>query len=146
EAQQNNPHSLLWWMKRLIALQRRSLAFGRGRLEFVHVGKPKVLAFVRRYRDETILVGGNLSRFVQHAELGLGPFQGMVPTEMLGRHRFPAVGTHPYPLTLGSYAFYWFGLEPEQAVLVGHAQEDEQPALEITGSWEAIFQDPAREA
>ena len=30
EAQQNNPHSLLWWMKRLIALRKRHLAFGRG--------------------------------------------------------------------------------------------------------------------
>ena len=30
EAQQNNPHSLLWWMKRLIALRKRYQAFGRG--------------------------------------------------------------------------------------------------------------------
>ena len=36
EAQQNNPHSLLWWMKRLIALRKRFKAFGRGTLEFLH--------------------------------------------------------------------------------------------------------------
>src|SRR5207302_508497 len=28
EAQQNNPHSLLWWMKRLMALRKRHQAFG----------------------------------------------------------------------------------------------------------------------
>ena len=30
EAQQNNPQSLLWWMKRLIALRKQHQAFGRG--------------------------------------------------------------------------------------------------------------------
>ena len=30
EAQQRNPASLLWWMKRLIALRKRYPAFGRG--------------------------------------------------------------------------------------------------------------------
>ena len=29
ETQQSNPHSLLWWMKRLIALRKRHQAFGR---------------------------------------------------------------------------------------------------------------------
>ena len=53
EAQQSNPHSLLWWMKRLIALRKRYQAFGRGTLEFLHPDNRKVLAFVRRYEDET---------------------------------------------------------------------------------------------
>ncbi len=35
EAQQANPHSLLWWMKRLIALRKRHPAFGRGTIEFL---------------------------------------------------------------------------------------------------------------
>ncbi len=49
EAQQNNPHSLLWWMKRLIALRRRHRAFGRGTLEFLPGENHKVLAFLRQY-------------------------------------------------------------------------------------------------
>src|SRR5262249_15810118 len=49
EAQQNNPNSLLWWMKRLIDLRRRHQAFGRGTLEFLYPDNHKVLAFVRRY-------------------------------------------------------------------------------------------------
>ena len=36
----------------------------------------------------------------------------MTPVEMLGRTRFPAIGTLPYLLSLGPYAFYWFLLEP----------------------------------
>src|SRR5205085_1845884 len=54
EAQQNNPHSLLWWMKRLIALRKRSRAFSRGTLEFLQPENRKVLAFVRRYEAEQI--------------------------------------------------------------------------------------------
>src|SRR4029079_6105668 len=35
EAQHANPHSLLWWMRRLIALRKSYPAFGRGTLRFV---------------------------------------------------------------------------------------------------------------
>src|SRR5438034_10162358 len=50
ETQQENPHSLLWWMKRLIALRKRYRALSRGTLAFLQSENPKVLAFVRRYR------------------------------------------------------------------------------------------------
>ncbi|OLD71808.1 MAG: maltose alpha-D-glucosyltransferase, partial [Acidobacteria bacterium 13_1_40CM_2_56_11] len=56
EAQQNNPHSMLWWMKRLIAMRKRYKAFGRGTLEFLYPENHRVLAFIRRYQDEIILV------------------------------------------------------------------------------------------
>ncbi|MBV9286067.1 MAG: maltose alpha-D-glucosyltransferase, partial [Acidimicrobiia bacterium] len=36
ETQQANPHSLLWFTKRLIALRKRHPAFGRGSLEFLY--------------------------------------------------------------------------------------------------------------
>src|SRR5438045_7202467 len=78
EAQQNNPNSLLWWMKRIIALRKRYQAFGRGTLEFLHPANRKILAFVRRYGDEQILVVANLSRFVQHVELDLSAAKGWV--------------------------------------------------------------------
>ena len=35
ESQQNNPSSLLWWMKRLIALRKRYRAFSRGSFELL---------------------------------------------------------------------------------------------------------------
>src|SRR5205807_580145 len=49
ETQQKNPHSLLWWMKHLLALRKRYRAFSRGSLEFLSPDNPKVLAFIRRY-------------------------------------------------------------------------------------------------
>ena len=111
EAQQSNPHSLLWWMKRLIALRKRYQAFGRGTLEFLQPENRKVLAFLRRYEDERILVVANLSRFVQRVELDLSALPGLVPVEMFGRTRFPARSASAYFLTLGPHGFYWFSLE-----------------------------------
>jgi maltose alpha-D-glucosyltransferase / alpha-amylase len=115
EAQYNNPHSLLWWMKRMIAQRTHFRAFGRGSLEFLHPPNNKVLAFVRQYEDERILVVANLSRFAQTAELDLAGHQGCVPVEVFGHARFPVVSSQPYFLSLGPHAFYWFHLQPQEA-------------------------------
>ncbi|HEX2836089.1 MAG TPA: maltose alpha-D-glucosyltransferase [Thermoanaerobaculia bacterium] len=115
EAQQSNQYSLLWWMKRLMAMRKRYRAFGRGTMEFLHSENRKVLAYVRRYEDETILVVANLSRLVQAFELDLSQFSGMVPVELSGGTRFPQVGDRPYFLNLGPFAFYWFELKREVA-------------------------------
>ncbi|MDY6917026.1 MAG: maltose alpha-D-glucosyltransferase, partial [Chloroflexota bacterium] len=111
EAHQNNPDSLLWWMKRLIAVRKRFKALSRGSLELVFPENRKVLAFVRRYEDETILVVANLSRLAQHAFLSLGEHTGAVPIELFGGAEFPRIGDEPYFLTLSPYGFYWFSLE-----------------------------------
>src|SRR5204863_6974814 len=81
EAQQNNPSSLLWWTKRLIALRKSYQAFGRGTIEFLTPTNGKVLAFLRQYESERILVVANLSRFVQHVDLDLRACAGQVPEE-----------------------------------------------------------------
>ena len=105
EAQPNNPHSLLWWMRRMLALRKRHQAFGRGTLELLHPENRKVLAFLRRYGDETLLVVANLSRFVQHVSLDLPLFQGAVPVELFGQTEFPRLGSNPYFLSSGSARF-----------------------------------------
>ena len=117
EAQQNNPHSLLWWMKRLMALRKRYRAFSRGSIEFLLPENRKVLAFIRRYEGETILIVANLSRFVQYVELDLAAFRGRRPVELFGQNEFPRVGELPYFVTLGPHAFYWFSLEPAEVTV-----------------------------
>ena len=53
EAQQRVAYSLLNWMRRLIGLRKQFTAFGRGTLEFLPAQNRKVLAYVRRHREET---------------------------------------------------------------------------------------------
>jgi maltose alpha-D-glucosyltransferase/alpha-amylase len=115
EAQQSSQYSLLWWMKRLMAMRKRYRAFGRGTMEFLHSENRKILAYVRRYEDETILVVANLSRLVQAFELDLSQYKGMVPVELSGGTRFPVVGERPYFLNLAPFSFYWFLLQRETA-------------------------------
>ncbi|MBC7173377.1 MAG: maltose alpha-D-glucosyltransferase, partial [Polyangiaceae bacterium] len=77
EAQQNNAASLLWWMKRLIAARKEHPVFGRGDITFLHPDNSRVLAFLRRYKDDCVLVVANLSRFAQHVELELRGLDGL---------------------------------------------------------------------
>jgi maltose alpha-D-glucosyltransferase / alpha-amylase len=144
EARQSNPNSPLWWMKRTIALRRRYRAFGRGTLEFLYPENRKILAFVRRHGDETLLIVANLSRSVQYAELDLRAFQGSVPVELFGLTELPAVGKKPYVLTLGPYGFYWFALtQPQRAASAG---KPTHVGLSVTGSWESVFRERMRPA
>lgn len=115
EIQQNNSHSLLWWMKRLLTVRKRQRAFGRGTLAFLHPDNHRVLAYHRKYEDEQLLVVANLSRFVQAVELDLEHYRGLTPVELFGRSELPAIGEGLYPLTLGPYAFYWLSLEDRRS-------------------------------
>ncbi len=114
EAQEENPNSLLNWTKRLIALRKQFRAFGRGTLEFLFPSNQRVLAYLRRYEEEIILVVANLSRFAQAVQLDLHKFVGHTPVELFGRADFPSVGEGYYPITLGPNSFFWFSLEPRQ--------------------------------
>ena len=103
EAQQREPSSLLNWMRRILAVRKRHVAFGRGRLSFLRAGNRKVLAYLRSHGDEHILCVANLSRTPQPVELDLGRFKGMVPVELTGHTAFPPIGELPYLLTLARY-------------------------------------------
>src|SRR5262249_6803829 len=115
ETQQRNPSSLFWWMKRALNLRKRFKAFGRGSLEFLSPENRKILAFVRRFENEVILVIANLSRFPQPVSLDLSGYQNLVPVELFGRTDFPTITTQPYFLTLSPHAALWFSLEPTAA-------------------------------
>ncbi len=138
EAQLGNPHSLLWWTRRLVALRKRHRAFGRGSIELLNPDNHRVLAFVRRHEEEHILVVANLSRFVQHVELDLGAFAGAEPIELFGGNRLPRLDERPTALTLGSHDFYWFALEAPQVMQL-HGAASEPRELVVAGSWDACL-------
>jgi maltose alpha-D-glucosyltransferase/alpha-amylase len=111
ENHQKNLSSLLWWMRRVIAMRKSFKAFSRGSLEFLYPDNPKVLAFLRRYENQTVLVVVNLSRFAQSAELDLSRFAGCVPMEVFSRNLFRPIKKSRYVITLGPHAYYWFALQ-----------------------------------
>ena len=125
EAQARDPHSLLNWTRRMLAVRRRHQAFGRGTQRFLYPGNRKVLAFLREHtlddgRTETILCVSNLSRTAQAVEVDLSAFAGRVPVDIVGGSVFPPVGQLNYLLTLPAYGFFWFLLAADAQLPAWH--------------------------
>ena len=127
ETQAQDPHSLLNWTRRMLAIRKQSKAFGRGSLKMLSPSNRRILAYTREYtgadgKHEIILCVANVSRTAQAAELDLSAFAGMVPVEMLGGNAFPPIGQLNFLLTLAPYGFYWFVLAPENQMPSWHVE------------------------
>jgi maltose alpha-D-glucosyltransferase / alpha-amylase len=110
DAQERSEHSLLLWMKSLIEVRNMFRVFSRGSMQFLNPSNHRVLAYIRQFGDDIVLVVNNLSSTAQAVELDVQRYKGYVPIEMFGRSLFPRFGNLPYLLTLGPYQFYWFQL------------------------------------
>ncbi|MBN8227793.1 maltose alpha-D-glucosyltransferase [Corallococcus macrosporus] len=116
EAQERQKSSLLQWVKRMIGIRQRYPVFAMGTLRFLATENRKVLAFVREWEGQTVLVVCNLSRFAQPGVLDLREFAGSIPVELIGETAFPRISDLPYQLSMGPYMFLWFRLDkPLQA-------------------------------
>jgi len=133
EAQSRDPHSLLNWTRRMLAVRSRYKAFGRGELKFLYPGNRKVLAYLRILGEEKVLCVANLSRSLQAVELDLAAFDGHVPVEIMGGSSFPPVGALPYLLTIPPYGFYSFQLCANAALPEWH-----EPAPETMPDFETL--------
>ncbi|MCY1189954.1 Alpha-1,4-glucan:maltose-1-phosphate maltosyltransferase [compost metagenome] len=152
EAQSHDPHSLLNWTRRMLAVRKQQKAFGRGSLRTLTPSNRRILAYIREYTDadgntEVILCVANVSRAAQAAELELSQFADKVPVEMLGGSAFPPIGQLPFLLTLPPYAFYWFLLASRDRMPSWHIQATEGlpelTTLVLRKRMEELLQAPA---
>ncbi|MFC1576848.1 maltose alpha-D-glucosyltransferase [Candidatus Omnitrophota bacterium] len=138
ETQEENLSSLLWWMRRVIAMRKRFRAFSQGSIKILFPENPKILTFLRQHEDETILVIINLSRYSQVVELDLSEFNGFVPEEVFSRNAFPPIQGVPYVVTLGPHNHFWFLLKKQD-----RETDDESlkniPDIAFHTSWERLF-------
>ncbi|NOJ81758.1 maltose alpha-D-glucosyltransferase [Myxococcus xanthus] len=116
EAQERVKSSLLHWVKRMIRIRQRYPVFSLGNLRFLQTDNRKVLAFIREWEGQTVLVVCNLSRFAQPAVLDMREWEGTVPVELIGETPFPRVSEIPYQLSMGPFMFLWFRLDKSQQV------------------------------
>ncbi len=126
EAQLRDPHSLLNWTRRVLAIRKRHPSMGRGTFRLLYPGNRKILAYLRSHENETILCVANLSQTLQAVELDLSEFEQRVPVEMAGGTPFPPVGRFPYLLTIPAYGFYAFNLSSQMAEPSWHSSPPEQ--------------------
>ncbi|MGC1481141.1 MAG: maltose alpha-D-glucosyltransferase [Chthoniobacterales bacterium] len=145
ENQERNVSSLLWWMRRVIAMRKKYKAFGRGTIEFLYPDNAKVLVFLREYEEQTILVVVNLSRFSQVVDVDLAKYAGRTPKEVFSQNKFPIVKDSPYLFTMGPHDTYWLLLEQEVAA-VNVAEEGSGKEFAGRLTWKTMFSDARREA
>ncbi|WP_085725222.1 maltose alpha-D-glucosyltransferase [Pseudomonas sp. R37(2017)] len=153
ETQAGDPHSLLNWTRRLLAVRKQSKAFGRGTLKMLSPSNRRILAYTREYagvdgKHEVILCVANVSRSAQAAELDLSAYVGMVPVEMLGGNAFPPIGQLNFLLTLAPYGFYWFGLAAENQMPSWHVEPAQSlpdfTTLVLKKRMEELLETPSR--
>ncbi len=144
ENQERNLSSLLWWTRRVLEMRKRFKAFGRGTIEFLSPENAKVLAFLRVFENETLLVAVNLSRFSQVVELNLAAHAGTTPKEVFSQNKFPLIKETPYVVTLGPHEHYWLEMSAAEAAVDGSLAYS-APTIELSPAWDALLDDDGRE-
>ncbi len=137
ETQDNNLSSLLWWMKRVIAVRKRFKAFSQGNIRFLYPENSKVLCFIREYKNENILIVINLSRFSQSVDLELKGFAGYIPEEAFSQNNFSVIKDNPYTITLGPHNHFWFLLKKQDHSASKSLKKT--PKLKLEKNWQDLF-------
>lgn len=135
---EENPSSLLWWLKNVISMRKRLNIFGRGDIKFIESSNAKILAFARAYEKQRIIVVANLSQFSQAATLNLSEYKDCDITEVFSQNRFMNVEKGDYPITIGPYGYFWFQADTAEKKEKSEAS-GELPILKTDISWEKIF-------
>ena len=135
--QQQNPNSLLNWTKRLLAKRKSFQVFGRGDIRWIKPENGRILAFVREYGEEKVVVVINLSRHPQSAQLDLSEFDGCKVQEAFGRTYFNEVSRDLYQITLAGHGYYW--LQMESVSRTGVDKRNLQTAHLVTDKLENLF-------
>jgi len=136
--QSENPSSLLWWIRQVIAMRNRLSAFGRGEMTFIESSNSKILCFIRTYETQRIVLVANLSKFSQLTVLNLSNFKDCEVTEVFSQNRFQNVGDGQYSLTIGPYGYYWLQMDnPERKGKMD--SNGELPLFTADYSWEKLF-------
>ncbi len=138
ENHEKNPSSFLWWKRRVIAKRKQFKAFGRGTIQFINTNNPKILAFVRAFEEEAILVVVNLSRYSQHVELDLSGWAGATPIEAFSRNRFPSITEDPWQFSMQFKNYFWFELRHDERDDIARGRTSQHPIKIKDGEWQKM--------
>jgi maltose alpha-D-glucosyltransferase / alpha-amylase len=138
QTQDENPSSLLWWMKHILAMRKRINVFGRGDLKIIESSNAKVLAFARTHERQQIVVVANLSQFSQATTLDLSAYKDADVTEVFSQNRFMNVGSGEYSITVGPYGYFWFQVDKAEKKSKAEAS-GELSLVKADLSWERFI-------
>ncbi len=105
QVQENRSRSMLHWMRRMIEIRKSYQCFGRGEMIMLEPEEKNILAYVRRYEDEVVLVVCNLSGRATSLCLPLESYEGYKAREILGGENFHDI-EESYRLTITGWGTY----------------------------------------
>jgi maltose alpha-D-glucosyltransferase/alpha-amylase len=106
-AQREDSGSLLNRIREMIRVRKAHAALARGKIQFLAPTNPAVLAFLRIYKDETILILNNLSPSTEAIELDIPSLLATGPIDLFGQRPVPRVDTGRLRLSLERYGYRW---------------------------------------
>ena len=109
QVQERRTGSMLHWMRRMIRVRKQYKCFGRGTMRILEPAERAILAYLREYEGETILVVANLSARAASVCLEMPKYRGYSTREILGGSPFPRVEDE-YHLTLSAHGTYMLEL------------------------------------
>ena len=117
ESQQNNPHSLLWWMKHLIGLRKRHRGIRPRYAPLPLAGEPAGARLRAPVAGRADPGGGQPVTLRPGGGARSGRVRGhRARSRCSAARRFPGSATTPYSITLGQHAFYWFLLPAAEGI------------------------------
>jgi maltose alpha-D-glucosyltransferase/alpha-amylase len=109
KAQAADPDSLLNWTRWVLSVRKQHQAFGRGRLKLLSPENRAILAYVRQYKEQSILLLHNLSATRQETTLELPDGGGQLADLLSGEVLVSAAST-TFAAALEPYGYRWLKL------------------------------------
>jgi maltose alpha-D-glucosyltransferase/alpha-amylase len=111
EAQAADPGSLLNWIKRVLRVRKQHAAFGRGALRLLHPENRAILAYVREYEGQSVLLLHNLAATRQETRLDLSGRGTHKLVDLLSGEVLVSAAATSFPVALDGYGYRWLALE-----------------------------------
>ncbi len=111
--QEQDPNSLLNWIRKLLCIRKQNPAFGQGNLQILPCENMSILAFLRESKQQTLLILHNLSPETQRFTLDLTQFQGLNLVGLLQVENSVLISTPEYHFELPSRNYQWLNLIDE---------------------------------
>ncbi len=109
--QDKDPNSLLNWIRQHLQLRNQYPAFGRGNLQILSTNNKSVLAYLRQYEDQTLLIINNLSSKASQIHLDLKQFNINKVFDLFIDDPPPIIANQENSFELAGYGYRWFKLE-----------------------------------
>jgi maltose alpha-D-glucosyltransferase/alpha-amylase len=109
--QDKDPNSLLNWIRNHLVVRKQFPAFGRGHLQILSCRSKSILAYIRKYEDQTLLIINNLAPDVQQFMLNLSLYPNHKLIDLTQGKAPKTITNEEHSFELSAYAYRWYLLD-----------------------------------